>query len=199
MQYLVCSVEAVSRAVRLGHVQNTHLTPAGLQQRRPPVVMIGQNLQEVFCSLQQAVVHMQRVPGPQLQVQLQHDGLGVLGVQRPGTPQLHRGAPVGPEKVWRSKGAVEVPQVFPTGGVGAAQLVGAVGTVPGSVTAQGGGQAAGGLGLGAGQGAKGAESRPGLGGRGGAAALVCGVSTLILTVTPPGARETLPVPTQELI
>lgn len=30
LQYLVCGVEAMSRAVRLGHVQNTHLPPTGL-------------------------------------------------------------------------------------------------------------------------------------------------------------------------
>ena len=42
--YLVCGVEAVSRAVRLGHVQNTHLPSARLEQRWTPVVMIGQHL-----------------------------------------------------------------------------------------------------------------------------------------------------------
>lgn len=142
---------------------------------------------------------MQRVSGPQLQVQLQHDGFGVLGVQRPGTPQLRRNAPVSPEKIRGSKGAVEVPQTFATGGVRATSLVCAVGTVAGSVAAQGGGQTAGGLGLGAREGAEGAEAGPGLGGRGGAAAFVCGIATFVLTVALPGARKTLPVPTQEFI
>lgn len=31
LQYLVRGVEAMSRAVRLGHVQNTHLSPTRLQ------------------------------------------------------------------------------------------------------------------------------------------------------------------------
>lgn len=162
----------MSWAVRLGHVQNTHLPPAGLEQCRAPVVVMRQHLQEVLCALQQAVVHMQRVPGAQLQVQLQHDGLGVLGVQPPRTPQLSHRAPVGPEKVWGGKGAVEVPQTFSTGGVGAAVLVCAIGTVPGPVAAQGGGQTAGGLGLGARDGAGGAEARPRLRGRGGTAAFI---------------------------
>lgn len=142
---------------------------------------------------------MQRVSGPQPQVQLQHDGLGVLGVQQPGTSELCNSAPVSPEKIWGSKGAVEVPQTFATGGVGAPQLVGAVGTVAGSVAAQGGGQTAGGLGLGAREGAEGAEARLGLGGRRGAAAFVGGIAAFILTVALPGAGKTLPVPAQELI
>lgn len=77
--------------------------------------MMRQHLQKVLRSLHQAVVDMQRVPRPQLQVHLQHNGLGVLGVQRPSTSQLSHGAPGRPEKVWGSKGAVEIPQVFATG------------------------------------------------------------------------------------
>jgi len=153
----------------------------------------------VLDPLQQAIVDVERVPGPQLQVQLQHDGLGVLGVQRPRAPQLHDAAPVGPEEIRGRKGAVEAAQALAAGGVGAAQLVCAVGTVPGSVAAQGGRQAAGGLGLGAREGAEGAEAGTGLGGRGGAAAFVRGIAALILTVALPGARKTLPVPTQEFI
>lgn len=142
---------------------------------------------------------MQRVPGPQLQVQLQHDGLGVLGVQQPGAPQLRRGAPVGPEEIRGREGAVEVAEPLAAGGVGATQLVGAVGAVAGPVAAQGGGQAAGGLGLGAREGAHGAGARLGLRGRGGAAALVGGVAALVLAVALPGAGETLPIPAQEFI
>lgn len=149
--------------------------------------------------LEQAIVDMQRVSGPQLQVQLQHDGLGVLSVQQPRTPQLRHSGPVSPEKIWGSKGAVEVPQMFATGGVGATQLIGAIGTVSGSVAAQGGRQTAGGLGLSAWEGAEGAGARPGLSGRGGAAAFVCGIAAFILTVALPGARKTLPIPTQEFI
>lgn len=153
----------------------------------------------MLCPLQQAIVHMQRVSGPQPQVQLQHDGLGVLSVQQPGTSQLLHSAPVRPEKIWGSKGAVEVAQMFATGGVGASQLVGAVWTVTGSVAAQGGRQTAGGLGLGAREGAEGAEAGLGLSGRGGAAVFIGAVATFILTVAPPGARKTLPIPTQEFI
>lgn len=142
---------------------------------------------------------MQRVSGTQPQVHLQHDGLGVLGVQQPGTSQLRRSASVWPEKVRGSEGAVEVPQMFATGGVGAAQLVTAIGTVVGSIAAQGGRQTAGGLGLGTRQGAEGAEAGLGLSGRGEAAAFIGGVATFILTVALPGARKTLPVPTQEFV
>lgn len=153
----------------------------------------------MLCLLQQAVVHVQRVAGAQPQVQLQHDGLGVLGVQQPGTSQFRRSAPVGPEEIWGSKGAVEVPQVFAAGGVGAAQLICAVRTITGSIAAQRSRQAAGGLGLGARERAEGAEAELGLGGRRGAAAFVSAVATFILTVALPGARETLPVTTQEFI
>lgn len=149
--------------------------------------------------LQQAIVDMQRVSRPQPQVQLQHNGLGVLGVQQPGTSELRHSASVSPEKIWGGKGAIEVPQTFAAGGVGAPQLVGAIGTVTGSVAAQGDGQAAGGLALGAGEGAEGAEARLSLSGRGGAAAFVGGIATFVLTVALPGAGKTLPIPTQELI
>ena len=71
--------------------------------------------------------------------------------------------------------------------------------VPGSVAAQGSRQTAGGLDLGAWQGAKGAEARLGLSGRGGAAAFIGGIATFILTVALPGARKTLPIPTQEFV
>lgn len=153
----------------------------------------------MLCPLQQAIVDVQRVSGPQLQVQLQHDRLGVLCVQQPGTPQLRPGAPVSPEKIWGSKGAVEVPQTFPTGSVGATQLICAIGAVTGSVAAEGGRQTAGRVGLRTREGAEGAEARPGLGGRGGAAAFVCGIPTFILTVALPGVGKTLPIPTQEFI
>lgn len=142
---------------------------------------------------------MQRVSGPQLQVQLQNDGLGVLGVQQPGTPHLHRSAPISPEKIRGSKGAVKVPQPFAASGVRATQLICAIGTVRGSVAVQGGGKTTGGLSLGARKGAERAEARPGLGGRGGAVAFVCSITAFILTVAFPGVRETLPVPTEELI
>lgn len=142
---------------------------------------------------------MQRIPRPELQVQLQHDRFGVLSVQQPGTPQLLHGAAIGPEKIRGSKGTIEVPQTFATGGVGTAQLVTPVRAVPGSVAAQGGRQAAGGLDLGARQGTKGTEAGLGLGGRRGAAAFVCGIPTFILTVALPRARKTLPIPTQEFI
>lgn len=145
--------------------------------------------------LQQAIVDMQRVSGPQAQVQLQHDGLGVLGVQQPGTSQLHCGPPVRQEKVRGSKGAIKVHQVFATGGVRAVQLVSAVWTVLDPVAVQGGWQAAGGLGLSARQGANGAESKMRLGGRRGAAAFIGGIATFILTVALPGARKTLPIST----
>lgn len=72
-------------------------------------------------------------------------------------------------------------------------------TVTGSVAAQGGGQTTGGLGLGAREGAEGAEARLGIGGGRGAAAFICGVATFILTVALPGARKTLSIPTQEFI
>lgn len=149
--------------------------------------------------LQQAIVDMQRVPGAELHVQLQHDGLRVLGVQQPGTPELRRGASVGPEKIWGSKGAVEVPEAFATGGVGTTLLICAIGAVPGSIAAQGNRQAAGGLGLRARQGAKGAEARLCFGGGYGAAALIGGITAFILTVALPGARKTLSISTEELI
>lgn len=198
-QYLVRGVKAVPRAARLGRVQHAHLPAAGLEQRRAPVVMVRQHLQEVLRSLLQPVVDTQRVSGAQLQVQLQDDGLGVLGVQRPRAPQLRRSAPVGSKEIRGSKGAVEVAQAPAAGGVGAAQLVGAVGTVAGAVAAQGGRQAAGGLGLGARQGAQGAKAGTGLGGRGGASAFVRAVAALVLAVALPGARKTLAVPTQEFV
>lgn len=142
---------------------------------------------------------MQRVPRPQLEVHLQHNGLGVLGVQRPGTSQLSHGAPGRPEKVWGSKGAVEIPQVFATGVARATQLVAPVRTVSGSVAEKAGGQTASRMGLRARQVAQGAEARQGFGGRGGAAVFVRGVATFILTVALPRARKALPIPTQELI
>lgn len=142
---------------------------------------------------------MQLVPRPQLQVHLQHDGLGVLGVQRPGAPQLSRGAPGGPEKVRGSKGAVEIPQVLATGVARATQLVAPVRTVSGSVAKKAGGQTARRMGLRARQVAQGAEARQGFGGRGGAAVFVRGVATFVLTVALPRARKALPIPTQELI
>lgn len=186
-------------AVELSQVQNAHLAVAGFQQRRAPVVVVGQHLQEALRPLEQPVVDMQRVSGAEAQVQLQHDGFGVLGVQQPGAAQLRGGAPVGPEEVGRGEGAVEVAQAFAAGGVGAAQLIGAVGAVAGSVAAQGGGEAACGLGLGAGNGTWGAEARRGLGGGRPAAALIGAVATLVLTVAPPRARETLSVAAQELV
>ena len=145
--------------------------------------------------LQQAIVDVQRVSGPQAQVQLQHDGLGVLGVQQPGTSQLHCGPPLRPEKVRGSKRAIKVHQVFATGGVGAVQLVSAVWTVPDPVAVQGGWQAAGGLGLGARHRGDGAESEMRLGGRRRAAAFIGGIATFILTVALPRAWKTLPIPT----
>lgn len=39
-QYLICSIETMPWTVRLGHVQNAHLSPARLQQGGPPVVVI---------------------------------------------------------------------------------------------------------------------------------------------------------------
>lgn len=189
----------MSGAVRLSDVQDAHLSAAGLQQRRAAVVVVGQDLEQVLRLLQRPVVDVQRVPGAQLQVQLQHDGFGILSVQQPGAAQLGPHAPVSPEEIRRGEGAVEVPQATSAGGVGAAELVGAVGTVAGSVAAQGGGQAACGLGLGARDGARGAESRLSLGGGRDAATLVRAVATLILSVALPGVRETLPVPTQELV
>lgn len=161
--------------------------------------MIRQHLQEVLGPLQQTVVHVQRVSRTEPQVQLQHDGFGVLGVQQPGASQLCNRAPVRPKEIRGSEGAVEVPQMFATGRVGAAQLVCAVRTVTGSVAAQGGGQTAGGLGLGAGEGAKGAEAGSGLSGRRGATAFVGAVATFVLTVALPRARQTLPIATEELI
>lgn len=161
--------------------------------------MIRQHLEEVLRPLQQAVVDMQGVPGAQLQIQLQHDGLGVLGVQQPPTPELCQGASVGPEEIWRGKGAVEVSQTFPTGGVGTAQLIGPVRAVWGSVTTKGRREAAGGLGLGTRNRTKGAESRLSLCRRRGATTFVGGVSAFVLTVALPGARKTLSIPTQELI
>ncbi len=89
--------------------------------------------------------------------------------------------------------------MFATGGVRAAQLIGAIGAVTGSVAAQGGGQTTSGLGLCAWEGAEGAEARLGLGGRRRAAAFVSGITTFILTVALPGSRKTLPIPTQEFI
>lgn len=142
---------------------------------------------------------MQRVSGPKLQVQLQHNGLRVLGVQEPGAPELRRSTPVSPEKVRGREGAIEVFQTFATGGVGAAQFIGAIGAVPLAVATQGSGQAAGGLEGRAGQGAKGAETRLGLRGRRGAAAFIRGIAAFILTVALPGARKTLSIPTEELI
>lgn len=59
MENLVCSIEAVSGAVRLRHVQDAHLASAGLQQCRAPVVVMGQHLQEMLRMLQQAIVHME--------------------------------------------------------------------------------------------------------------------------------------------
>lgn len=199
LRYLVCGIEAVSRAARLRHVQHTHLASAGLQVCGAPVVMMRQHLQEVLCTLHQPVVHMQGVCGPQLQIQLQHNGLGVLRVQQPGAPQLGHGTPVGPEKIWRSEGSVEVPQTFAACGVRAAQLVGSIGAVPSSVAAQGGRQTTGGLGLCARQGTEGADARVELSRRGGAAALICGITTFILTVALPDSRNTLPVATKELV
>lgn len=149
--------------------------------------------------LQQTIVHVQCVSRPELQVQLQHNRFGVLGVQQPGTLQLLHSAAIGPEEIWGSEGTVEVPQTFAAGGVRATQLVAAVSTVAGSVAAQGGGQAAGGLDFGARQGAEGTEAGLGLGGRGGAAAFICGIPTFILTVALPRAGKTLPVATQEFI
>lgn len=89
--------------------------------------------------------------------------------------------------------------MFAAGGVRAAQLVCAIRTVTGSVAAQCSWQAAGGLGLGARERAEGAETELGLGGRRGAVAFIGAVATFILTVALPGARETLPIPTQEFI
>lgn len=89
--------------------------------------------------------------------------------------------------------------MFATGRVGAAQLICAVWTVTGSVAAQGSGQTAGGLGLGAGEGAEGAEAGSGLSGRRGTAAFVGAVATFVLTVALPRARQTLPIATEELI
>lgn len=83
--------------------------------------------------LQQAVVHMQSVSGPQLQIQLQHNGFGVLGVQQPGAPHLLKGTAISPEKIWGGEGAVKVPQPFAAGGVRATQLIGAIRTVRGPV------------------------------------------------------------------
>lgn len=133
--HLIGGVKASPGAVRLRHVHDTHLTPAGLQQRRPPVVVMRQHLQEMLRPLQQAVVNVEGIPGPQLQVQLQHDGLGVLGVQQPGAPQLGHGVPVGVEEVRRGKGAVEVPQSLAAGGVRTAQLVAPVSAVSVAVAA----------------------------------------------------------------
>lgn len=149
--------------------------------------------------LQQAIINVQRVSGPELQVQLQHDGLGVLGVQQPGTPELCRSTPVSSEKIWGRKGAIEVSQPFATGGVRAPQLICAIGAVPRSIASQGSRQAAGGLGLCARQGAKGAEAWLGLSGRRGAAAFICGVTTFVLTVALPGAGKTLSIPAKELV
>ena len=149
--------------------------------------------------LQQAVVNVQWVSGPELQVQLQHDGFGVLGVQQPGAPQLGHRAAIRPEKIRGGKGAIEVPQTFPTGGVGATELIGSVRAVPGPVAAQGGRQTPGGLDLGAREGAKGAEAGLGFGGGRGAAAFIGGIAAFILTVALPGVRKTLPVPTEEFI
>lgn len=89
--------------------------------------------------------------------------------------------------------------MFAAGGVRAAQLIRAIWTVTGSIAAQCGRQAAGGLGLGARERAEGTQTELGLGGRRGAAAFVGAVATFILTVALPGARETLPIPTQEFI
>lgn len=149
--------------------------------------------------LQQAIINMQRVSGPQLQVQLQHDGLGVLGVQQPGTPELCRSAPISPEKIWGRKRAIEVSQTFAAGGVRTTLLISAIRAVPRSIASQGSGQAAGRLGLCARQGAKRAEARLGVSGRGGAAAFICGIAAFILTVALPGARKTLSITTKELI
>lgn len=153
----------------------------------------------MLCPLQQAIINMQRVSGPELQVQLQHNGLRVLGVQQPGTPELRHSTPVSPKKIWGRKGAVEVSQTFATGGVGATHLISAIGAVPLSIASQGSRQAAGGLGVCARQGAKGAEARLGLSGRGGAAAFICGIAAFILTVALPGTRKTLSIPTEKLI
>lgn len=122
-QYLVSGIEAVPGGVELSQVQNAHLAVAGFQQRWTSVVVVGQNLQEVFCPLEQSIIDMQRVSWAKAQVQLQHNRFGVLCVQQPGAVQLSGGAPVWSEEVGRGEGAVEVAQAFAAGGVGAAQLV----------------------------------------------------------------------------
>lgn len=187
------------RAVRLSHVQNTHLASAGLQQHRAPVVVMRQHLQEMLGVLQQAVVDVEQISRPQLQVQLQHNGLGVLSVQQPGAPQLRSSAPLGVEKIRRGERAVKAPEAFAAAGVGAAPLVASVGAVGGTVAAQGGRQTVGGLSLCARQGARGAETRVGLRGRWGAASFVRGIAAFVLPVALPGARETLPIPAEELV
>lgn len=150
-------------------------------------------------SLQQAVIDVQQISRPQLQVQLQNNGLRVLSVQQPGASQLSVAATVRTEKIGRGKRAIKVPQTFATSSVRATQFVTSIVAVPGSVAAQARGQASGGLGLGARQRARGAEARLRLSGSRQAAAFIRGIPTFILTVALPGTRKTLPIPTEEFI
>lgn len=197
--YLVGGVEAMSRAVWLRLVQHTHLPPAGLQQHHVSVVVMGQHLQQMLGLLQEAVVDVKRIPRPQLQVHLQHNGFGVLRVQQPGAPELRGSTVVRSEEIRWSKGTVEVAQTLATGGVGATGLIGAVGAIPGSVAAQGRGKTAGWQGFGARQRPNGTAARTSLGGGRGTRAFVGSVATFILTVALPRARKTLAIATQELI
>lgn len=97
--YLVGGVEAMSRAVWLRLVQHTHLPPAGLQQHHVSVVVMRQHLQQMLGLLQEAVVDVKRIPRPQLQVHLQHNGFGVLRVQQPGAPELRGSTVVRSEEI----------------------------------------------------------------------------------------------------
>lgn len=154
-------------------------------------------LYQVIIPMLQAVVNMHRIVRPQPQRYLQYDGPRVLGVQQPGAPQLSHGAPGRPRNLPGSKGAVEVPQVIATGGVGAAQLVRTIRTVSHSIAKKAGGQTASGPVLRAREVAKGAGARRDIGGRWGAGFFICGIAAFIIAIAPPNLRKALPIFTQE--